>query len=817
MQQAQVNLFADMGVQPLTLMTGLTLATESSDASAPTATVTSPANGTHIANGSSVTISGTASDVGGVVVGVEVSTDGGEAWHAASGTTAWSYNYVQHGKGNQTVKVRAIDDSANFPQQSTNVTYVVTGPFSVFGSQLPPVVDSGEPAPIELGMRFSPTVDGFVSGVRFYKSAANVGTHTGSLWRSNGTRLAQVTFSDETASGWQTAYFVSPQHVQAGSTYVVSYNAPVGRYAYAAEYWAYRGSTDGPLTVAGGYGAPEAGVYNENGGMPDASFAGTNYFVDAVFDTVDTSPLVATDHSPLEGATSVPTSSPVSAKLSRDATEVNITVTTAAGATIAGSTEYDPATRLAVFRATSQLPYATTFNATITAEDSRGEPLTAGSTWSFVSVAAPAGENVCPCSLFDESTTPETMQVGDSNAALTLGVKFTPTVAGTVSAVKFYKAPGNTGPHVGSLYTAGGALVASAVFHNESPSGWQTVTFDTPAQVNANTAYIASYSTTVGNYSVTGSGFAGPGFTRGPLRVGIGAGAYAYNDPFPGNPSSSNYLVDLAFSPAQTPLAITSQSPVAGAVDIARNSPVTVGFSVPIEPGVSVAVTSGGSSVAGSTALSGDRKTVVFTPTGDYPDHASVQVVLTGARVSGGTALPAETWTFTTLASSGGTAQTYSLFGSEVPVVASATDDSASVELGVSFTPSVAGQVTAIRFYKGPGNSGQHIGHLWAPDRTVLAQVPFSSESAGGWQVATLTTPITLVPGQQYVVSYLAPQGRYSYTSGYFSQPKTSGPLTAGVADNGRFVYASTGGYPDASWGGSNYFVDLVYSVTPTP
>src|SRR5213076_434454 len=42
MQQATVNLFADMGVQPATLMSGLTPATSSADATAPTSAITSP-------------------------------------------------------------------------------------------------------------------------------------------------------------------------------------------------------------------------------------------------------------------------------------------------------------------------------------------------------------------------------------------------------------------------------------------------------------------------------------------------------------------------------------------------------------------------------------------------------------------------------------------------------------------------------------------------------------------------------------------------------------------------------------------------------
>ena len=52
-------------------------------------------------------------------------------------------------------------------------------------------------------MKFQSSVPGWVAGVRFYKGAGNNGTHTGSLWTASGTLLATGTFTNETASGWQ--------------------------------------------------------------------------------------------------------------------------------------------------------------------------------------------------------------------------------------------------------------------------------------------------------------------------------------------------------------------------------------------------------------------------------------------------------------------------------------------------------------------------------------------------------------------------------------------------------------------------------------
>ena len=93
---------------------------------------------------------------------------------------------------------------------------------------LPAVTDSGDTDAVTLGVKFSPATAGSVVGIRYYKAAANTGTHTGGLWTVHGVRLGEVTFADEESVGWQTATFATPIAVQPGTTYVVSYHAPHG-------------------------------------------------------------------------------------------------------------------------------------------------------------------------------------------------------------------------------------------------------------------------------------------------------------------------------------------------------------------------------------------------------------------------------------------------------------------------------------------------------------------------------------------------------------------------------------------------------------
>jgi hypothetical protein len=94
-------------------------------------------------------------------------------------------------------------------------------------------------------------------------------------------------------------------------------------------------------------------------------------------------------------------------------------------------------------------------------------------------------------------------------------------------------------------------------------------------------------------------------------------------------------------------------------------------------------------------------QTVTFTPTGGYTGPASFTYTITNGH--GGTA---STQVSLTVNPPGGT--TSSLFNaSNTPATVSENDPSA-VELGVKFQSSVAGQITAIRFYKGPKNTGTH-------------------------------------------------------------------------------------------------------------
>ncbi|MEW1823818.1 DUF4082 domain-containing protein, partial [Arthrobacter sp. NPDC080031] len=406
MQQATVNLFADMGTQPATLAAGLVAATASTDTTAPVATITSPVTGTSLADGTKVTISGTASDAGGVVAGVEISTDGGTSWHPANGTTNWSYSWLAHGTPSSTIKVRATDDSGNIQGSPAGITVNIACPCSMYGTNATPTatgIDSGDNRSSELGVRFTSDAAGTISAIRFYKGTSNKGTHVGSLWTTGGQLLATGTFANETATGWQTLTFAQPVAVAANTTYVASYFAPVGHYSQEEDYFyphpsaspAGNNSVDSPpLHFLRNTASNPNGLYSlsTSSTFPTQTYRAEYYWIDVVFNPSTPVAPAVTSTSPASGATGVAANTAVSATFNQAVTpgSVAFTLKDAANATVTGTLTYDGATNTTTLTPTAALADSSTYTATISgATNSTGQTMTAPYSWTFTTVSAP--------------------------------------------------------------------------------------------------------------------------------------------------------------------------------------------------------------------------------------------------------------------------------------------------------------------------------------------------------------------------------------------------------------------------------------------
>jgi N,N-dimethylformamidase beta subunit-like, C-terminal/Domain of unknown function (DUF4082)/Bacterial Ig domain len=293
-QQAMVNLLADMGAQqPGTLDTtdGIVLASPSTDTTPPVSTIATPPAGTTSGEGQPLVISGSASDTGGLVAGVEVSVDGGVTWHRASGTTSWTYTWNAT-PGTHSILSRATDDSVNTELPSSGITISVTpaGSSLFAGTAVPDSSTIWDNNSVELGVQFSASTSGSIVGLRFWKDSINVpgvsndGTftpipHTAHLWlNSTQTLLASATFANETASGWQTVLFSAPVPITAGTTYTASYHTS-GFYSANAGFFTtprVNGSLTAPVN-AGVY------FYDRDPIFPSLTFNSDNYWVDVLF------------------------------------------------------------------------------------------------------------------------------------------------------------------------------------------------------------------------------------------------------------------------------------------------------------------------------------------------------------------------------------------------------------------------------------------------------------------------------------------------------------------------------------------------------
>lgn len=156
-----------------------------------------------------------------------------------------------------------------------------------------------------------------------------------------------------------------------------------------------------------------------------------------------------------------------------------------------------------------------------------------------------------------------------------------------------------------------------------------------------------------------------------------------------------------------------------------------------------------------------------------------------------------------------------SLWPNAVPANAAASDPN-SVNVGLRFHSSVPGQILGIRFYKGAGNTGTHVGSLWSATGQQLESATFTNETATGWQTATFAKPISIAAFTTYDASYLAPHGHYAYDYNYFATAHQNANLVAeqakSPAGNGVYTYAAATAFPaTASKNLSNYWVDVLF------
>jgi Ca2+-binding RTX toxin-like protein len=803
-QQAMVNLFADMGVQPDTLMASLVLASQSTDHTAPTSTITPPGPSATLPAYSPVTITGTAVDTGGGIVAVvEVSTDNGVTWHRANGFENWTYSWTPIAGGTYTIKSRAVDDSVNIETAGAGVAVTVNQPLTrtlFTGNDIPAVQTDVDPNGVNLGVKFIPTQAGSIVGMKFYKGLLDTGDHTGSLWSSTGTLLASATFTTESVGGWQTVIFSNPVTVTGGTPYVVSYHSN-GHYANTAGFFA-DDYGNGPLSVAGNSSSTGNSyfAYGTANAFPSNSAGGTNYWVDVLYvptgNGVNHAPSLTNDAAFTQRDTLLNIAGSQLLANDSDADGDRLSISGVSGA-VGGTVSYNAQTNAVTFIPTQGFQGAASFN--YSASD--GQVATAGTV--NVSVVAPFTAE----GLFTSSQTPAVLSDPDP-AQVNLGVKFVASEVGSIAGLKYYRGTGDSGTHIGSLWSSTGQLLATATFAAETASGWQTVNFSSPVAIAPNTTYVASYHSN-GHYAATGNYFDAV-YTNGSLATaGPAAGIYTYGagNLFPTNTSNANYWVDVLFVSSGAPAAVNDSG-----FTTSQGTPLQIATTTllandrdPNNDQLSVIDVLPG--VGGIPTYNVQSGTVTFTPNTGFIGAATFTY-----RITDGTNDPASASVNLTVLPPPTIAQLFAY--PDTPAVLSDPDPN-GVNLGVKFLASEGGAITGLKYYKGAGDTGTHVGSLWTSSGTLLASATFTNESASGWQYVTFDNPVSISAGTTYVASYHS-NGHYTATSNYFTSAYTNGSLATPGPGAGVYAYGASDLFPNTT-SSANYWVDVLFAPSGAP
>lgn len=554
-------------------------------------------------------------------------------------------------------------------------------PCNVFSSN-PSVSTDTDAGGLNVGMKFRADIDGYITGVRFFKHPSMTGVHTGNIWDAVGNNLGTVTFSGETASGWQEMALGTPVQVTAGTQYVVSLFHANGVYAYTLNGFTSE-IVNFPLRApqdGGPYGGNGVANLSNTNTFPNTTFSPANYWVDVAFKSnITATPPTVTSTTPTNAATNVSAGETVKAVFDQymdggSFTTNSFTVKDASNNPVSGTVSYNNSTKTASFVASNGFTTGETYTATIeggtgsVATNIDGVALASDHSWSFT--ISPT--NPCPCSLKDLSN-PAGAGTFDDTGTLELGVKIKPSANGFITAVRFYKPITSTvSSRTVKVWDASGNNLSTATSSNESEYGWQEVKLSSPVAVNQNQLYIVSYYSSDGVY-MSSIGGLNSTISNGHLtafadtnaeNAATGSGnrngvfrqdASAY--PNAGTTNGSYYWVDAVFNTSSTvsdPLSIKVTQPNTNAIGVQRDKQIAATFNHALN-GATVTNTtarlfdSNNTQVSGSASYDSASYAVKFTPSSNltYGETYTMRLGASIADTNGATLGSEYSWSFT--------------------------------------------------------------------------------------------------------------------------------------------------------------------------
>jgi hypothetical protein len=700
---------------------------------------------------------------------------------------------------------------------------------ALFGlGDVPATTITTDPTDYELGVRFVAAQSGEITALRYFRGEADAGDtdiRTLNLWTATGTLLATATvISRPGEAGWQEAVLATPIAVEAGVTYVASYGT-TQNYAFTAGY--FSGGHSGPggvisaPTAAGVFAAGATGIF------PTATFGGSNYWVDVVFEAPAAEPNQPPSFTGANAFEVVENEGRAATLRATDPDGDTLTYAILGGAdagrfTINASTGALSFVAPPDYERPADLDRDNLYELVVSAADGRGGTAQQAIT---VRVLDDPDEPVeTATSLFGRIQPPATA-ITDDPTDYELGVQFRATASGSITSLMYWRAPqdsGDTDARTLNLWSADGRVLGSVtVVSAPGDSGWQVGELATPVSLTAGALYVASYGTTQ-NYVASGGYFNGPynggdGILLAPTSGGVfsagGTGRFptqSYN--------ASNYWVDVVFQPA-APNGAPSFTSESG-FDVVENTRY-VGRLAAADPdgdALTFAIAGGADASRFTLDPASGRLWFLSPPDHEAPRDANGDnVYRLNVSVSDGATTVSEAITVrVTDDPTEAVASASTLFG--LPGVAGQTftNDPADYELGVRFRATDDGRITALTYYRGAEDAGDtdvRTLNLWSADGQLLASAAVTSRPGeAGWQVAQLATPVDIDRDTLYVASYGTTQN-YVASGAYFTDPQVGpdGVLLAAAGSSGVFSTAGPGFFPTQSYNASNYWVDVLF------
>ncbi len=532
----------------------------------------------------------------------------------------------------------------------------------------------------ELGVKFRSSTPGFITAIRFYRGSTGGGPFVANLWSGTGEWLASATLNTVSTVGWQQLLLCkSCGHcLQTQPTLLRTSCLPTTTILLTGTYFSTSGVENLPLTALQSGIDGANGVFGAPGTFPTGTYRDSNYWVDVLFDveaTTDTTPPTIVHACAADvGAIDMPVTTTVTVQFSEPMDVATIGASTitlraaGAGADVAAAVTYNAASNTATLNPNIDLTAGTLYTAKVTTgvTDLAGNALATEQTWSFTTAAVVLP--TCPCSIWDTSFVPQSAPVNDQGQPIEVGTKFRSSVAGQITALRYYRGAGDDDTHVGHLWSSTGAQLAEVSFTGESASGWQEMALPTPIAILPNTTYIASiFSSPTGNFAITPGGLAAAR-DNPPLRALANDedgknGVFKYGGGFPDGPVSdggTNYWVDVVFDTNivvdTTPPTISTRSPGVDATDVPINANVTVQFSEAMKvstiDGATFTLRADGAGTDVNAVVSYSGVTAILNPSADLLPSTLYHVTVAGtvADLSDNALGAAVTWSFTTAA-----------------------------------------------------------------------------------------------------------------------------------------------------------------------